>query len=155
MRTRAAVAVSIPLFLLCACGQSERDNDSMGTKQIYSLCPKTSDSRERLYEQVRSFADQQKAQLIDRGFEAQQELSEMKSGVLKSTGGKIILMTVDKPNKFRISVTNLGLEEKVALAVRTWAESGEDNPVAGFVNDLDRFWAIERVEGSVANDPPC
>jgi hypothetical protein len=149
------VALAIPLFMVVACGQSEIDRDHMETKHTYSLCPKSEDARQRLHEQVKAFAGQQNAQIIDRSAGAQQELSNMASNVLDKTGGSSILLTVEKPDDFRISVTNLGLKEKIALTIRTWSASGEVGSVAGFMDDLGRYWTIRRVEGGVTDDPPC
>jgi hypothetical protein len=145
---RKAMVLAVPLFMVVACGQPE-------IKRIYSLCPKTDESRQRLYEQVKNFADQQRARLIDRGDGVERELSNMESEVLNKTGGNPILLTGEKPDEFRISVTNLGLKEKMALTVRSSAARGEASPVAAFMDDLGRFWAIQRVEGGVADDPPC
>ena len=154
-RERKTAALTIPLFLLAACGQSEKASNSVETKQTYSLCPKANDAAQKLYEKARSFADQQEARFIDRGAGAQRELSGMGSGVLKNTGGEVILLTIEKADEFRISVTNLGLKEKIALSVRSWGDAGENSPVTNFMDDLERFWTVERVSGSVTNDPPC
>lgn len=151
---RKAAVLTIPLFMTIACGQSNKASDNM-EKQTYSLCPKTSDAPQKLYDQVRGFADQHEARLIDRGSGAQQELTEMGSGVLKRTGGNIVLLTVEKTDEFRISVTNLGLEEKFALTVRSWGGSRTGDPITELMDDLGRFWMIERVNGSVTNDPSC
>ena len=156
MRVRwKVVAVAVPLVVTAACGQSNEASDSMGTKQTYELCPKTIASRQRLYEQVRNFADQQQARFIDRSAGVQRELSAMDSDVLKNTGGTPILITVEKSDDFRISVTNLGLKEKVALAVRSWGEISKDSAVTRFMKDLDHYWTVQSVDGSVTNDPPC
>ena len=100
-------------------------------------------------------ADQQQAQFIDRGAGAQSELSGMTSDVLKNTTGTAILITVEKPDMFRISVTNLGLREKIALSVRSWGGVRQHLAVARFMNDLNRFWMVQEVDRSVTNDPPC
>jgi hypothetical protein len=104
---------------------------------------------------VKEFADQQQARFIDRGAGAQQELSAMGPDVLSNTGGSPVLLTVERPDEFRISVTNLGLSEKIALTVRSTREFGEASPVGVFMNDLGRFWTIQRVEGGVTDDPRC
>ena len=152
---RNVVVLSVLLLLIVACGQSDKGVDSMERKQTYSLCPRTDQSRQSLFEQVKGFADQQQARFIDRGEGAERELSSMGSDVLRKTGGSPVLLTVEKPNEFRISVTNLGLREKIALTVRSWGEIGEASPVAGFMDDLGRLWTIQRVEGGVTDDPPC
>jgi hypothetical protein len=141
--------------MINACGQSNNSGHSMETKHSYSLCPKTDDSRRRLYEQAKNFADQQGAQFIDRSAGVQSELTNMKSSVLESTGGNPVLVTVEKPNKFRISITNLGLKEKFALAVGFSDTTGEDGSIARFLRDVERFWTIQEVDESVTNDPPC
>lgn len=150
-----AVVVAILLFLTVACGQSDEVSDNMGIRQTYSLCPKSADSRQILYELVKDFADQQKAQFIDRGAGVQRELSGMDSGVLKRTGGTPILITVEKPDEFRISLSNLGLKEKVALAIRSWGKIGKDRALTRFMKDLGHYWTVQSVDGSVTNDPPC
>jgi hypothetical protein len=119
------VLLAGPLFLTIGCGQSGKADKMLETKQTYSLCPKTVDARQRLYQQVTLFADRQKARVTDRASGAQRELSDIGSGVLKNTGGEPLLLTVEKAGEFRISVTNLGLKEKIALAVRLWGEPGK------------------------------
>jgi hypothetical protein len=154
-RARTALVLAVPLFVTIACGQSDNGGDNMETARTYSLCPKTDESRQKLYEEVTNFAAQQNARLIDRGDGARRELSSMQSEVLNQTGGEPILLTVEKPDEFRISVTNLGLREKMALTIRSSGAGDEAGPVASFVDDLARFWVIQRVEGGVADDPPC
>lgn len=156
MRTgRTVVALAVPLLLVVACGKSEMDRGDVETKYTYSLCPSTVDARQKLLEQVRAFAGQQNAEVIDRSAGAQHELSELKSNVLDQTGGSPILLTIQKAEDFRISVTNLGLKEKIALTIRTWRKSGADRAVAALMDDLGRYWTIRRVEGGVTDDPPC
>ena len=127
----------------------------METRYAYSLCPTNDDSRQRLHELVRDFSNRQQARLIDRGAGAQRELSQMDTNVLRKTGGDVILLTIEKPGEFRISITNLGLREKLAVAIGFGGESGDDSPVRGFMDDLSRFWRIQRVDGGVTDDPPC
>lgn len=83
---RRALTLSILAFSLLAvigCNRSNDGEDSVGTKDTYSLCPKTDDSRQGLYEEAKIFADTQKAKFIDRSAGAQQELSDIGSAVLK------------------------------------------------------------------------
>src|SRR3546814_3259677 len=61
-----AVVLAVPLLFVSACGQSDEAKDDMEVKQTYSLCPISEDSRQRLYDQVKSFADHQGARFIDR-----------------------------------------------------------------------------------------
>lgn len=144
-----------PLFLTIGCGQSGQADKIMETKKTYSLCPKTDDARQRLYQQVNLFADRQKARVTDRASDAQRELSDIGSGVLKNTGGEPLLLTVEKAGEFRISVTNFGLKEKIALAVRFWGEPGKDMAIDRLMIDLGAFWTVQEVDGGVTNDPPC
>src|SRR3546814_4810566 len=81
----------LPLLFVSACGQSDEAKDDMEVKQTYSLCPISEDSRQRLYDQVKSFADHQGARFIDRSAGAKQELSDIGSDVLNKTGGSPIL----------------------------------------------------------------
>lgn len=148
-------AIAISFSLVASCGQSDKAEVSMRTKDTYSLCPIRENSRQMLYELARDFANRQQVRLVDRGAGAQEELSGMNSNVLRNTGGEVILLTIEKPEKFRISITNLGLREKLALAIGFWGDNGEASPVRGFMDDLSRFWRIERVDGGVTNDPPC
>lgn len=143
------------LFFTFGCGQSNKEDRVVETKQVYSLCPITADARERMYYHVSRIVDQQQALITDRSSEAQKELSDIKSGVLKSTGGEPILLTVEKPGEFRISVTNLGLVEKIAMSVSWWGESRKTTPVDDLMLDLAQFWVIEEVDGVVTDDPPC
>src|SRR3546814_14882325 len=69
-----AVVLAVPLLFVSACGQSDEAKDDMEVKQTYSLCPISEDSRQRLYDQVKSFADHQGARFIDRSAGAKQEL---------------------------------------------------------------------------------
>lgn len=149
------LVLAVQLLLVVACGQSDGRRDNMETVHAYSLCPKTGDARERLSDYVKNFSDQQQARLIDRGRGAHQELSNIGSAVLDRTGGAPILLTVEKPDVFRISVTNLGLREKVALTIRLWNARSESSPVSSLMEDLSRFWTIQEVEAAVTDDPPC
>lgn len=156
MRNSGSVLMlAMQLLLLVACGQSDRGDGAVEIVHAYSLCPKTGDARERLSEQVKNFSGEQDARLTDRGGGAQQELSNMGSAVLNRTGGAPILLTVEKPDKFRVSVTNLGLREKVALTIRLWNVQPEASPVSGLIDELSRYWTIQEVEGAVTDDPPC
>jgi hypothetical protein len=154
-KLREVVMLAALLCSIVACGQASNSAHSMETKQTYSLCPKTEDSRQRLYDQAKDFAGQQKAQFIDRGPGVQKELTSLKSNVLNATDGNPILLTIEKPDVLRISITNLGLKEKIALAVSFSDTAVEDGPIAGFMGDLNRFWTIQKVGESVTNDPPC
>jgi hypothetical protein len=149
-----AIVLAVQLLFISACGQSADAKEDMEAKQTYSLCPTSEDSRQRLYDQAKSFTDQQGASLIDRSAGAKRELSHIGSDVLNNTGGSPILLTIEKPDRFRVSITNLGLREKVALTVR-WGAETSDAPVSDFMVDLARFLEIEEVERSVENDPPC
>lgn len=156
MRARWKVTVLVaPLLFTVGCGRSDEASNSMEMKQAYSLCANTDDARQRLHEQVRKFADQQQAQLFDRGIGAQKELSALRSEVLKNTGGDHVLLTVDKKDKFLVSVSNLGLKEKFILTVTLWEGVDKDSTVTRFIADLKRFWTIQKVNGGVTNDPPC
>jgi hypothetical protein len=156
MRARWKITVLVaPLLFTVGCGQSDEASDIMEMKQAYSLCANTDDARQRLHEQVRKFADQQQAQLFDRGVGVQKELSALRSEVLKNTGGDPVLLTVDKKGKFLVSVSNLGLKEKFVLTVTLWGGMGEDSAVTRLIADLKRFWTIQKVDGGVTNDPPC
>ncbi|MGB7373069.1 hypothetical protein [Pontixanthobacter sp.] len=150
-----AIALAVPLLFISACSQFNDTDKEMEAKQTYSLCPKTEDAQRRLSDLVRSFANEQDARLIDRSAGAQRELSGLDSDVLNQTGGSPILITVEKAGEYRISVTNLGLREKVALSVRSLGETAPDNPVASFMEVLSHFWTIEESEDNVTDDPPC
>ncbi len=64
-------------------------------------------------------------------------------------------MTVEKPDVFRVGITNLGLRTKFVLSVRIWNEAEGAGPVDAFMAEVEEFWAIEAVEGGVLDDPPC
>lgn len=149
-----AAALSILLFVVISCDQPANTSGGMSEKYSYSLCPTKPDSRQELDKLMRDFADQQRAELIDRSAGVEQELSRIGKDVLELTGGKSILLTVEKPSKFRISVTNLELREKVALTIRYWA-ADEGGHVRGLLDEIGRSWRVQRVEGGVSNDPPC
>jgi hypothetical protein len=138
---------------LFGCGQF--NDHGMGPNQIYSLCPTTEGSHERLIGQVREFAEQQDARLTDRSAGVQQELSDIGSSILNDTGRAPVLMTVEKPDVFRVAVTNLGLRTKFVLSVRFWNEAEGAGPVDAFMAEIEEFWAIEAVEGGVLDNPPC
>lgn len=144
------------LLSVASCGQSDNAILNMSTKTDYSLCPKSESSRSDLFELMRDFANQHEARIVDRGAEAQRELSGMSRGnALASTGGDLIMLTVEKPNEFRISLSNLGLREKIGLTIRYWAGSEGDSRVKALMDDIERFWSIEAEEGGTMNDPPC
>ena len=147
------------LFLTstASCGQSPTDAGNAQTKRVYQLCPKSGDARARLNEIAKTYAAEQQAQVFDRGAEAQNELAGMESGsgTLRSTNLPLVLLTIEKPGAFRISITNLGLKEKLALSVRLWNESDGDSKIGAFLNQVERFWTIKEVQGGVSDDPPC
>src|SRR3546814_18736297 len=101
-----AVVLAVPLLFVSACGQSDEAKDDMEVKQTYSLCPISEDSRQSLYDQVKSFADHQGARFIDRSAGAKQALSDIGSDVINKTGGRPTHLTVEKPKGFRVSVHN-------------------------------------------------
>ena len=127
----------------------------METNKVYSLCPRSADAVPRLLKILEEFADQHGAKLINRGAEVQQELSDIKSSIQGGTGENVILVTVVRAGYFRVSVTNLGLREKVALAIRSFRLHGEEAPKNQLLSELRRYWTIQEVDGSVENDPPC
>ena len=147
------------LFLVstASCGQSPTDAGNAQTKRVYQLCPKSGDARARLNEIAKTYAAEQQAQVFDRGAEAQNELAGMDSGsgTLRSTNLLLVLLTIEKPRAFRISITNLGLKEKFGLSVRLWNESNGDSEAEAFLNQVERYWTIEKVQGGVLDDPPC
>jgi len=157
MQTGGSILVlATQVLLLVACGQSGSVSDEVETVvRRYSLCPKTDDARERLSEQLKSFSREQQARLIDRSDGVQQELSDIKSAVLSRTGSTPMLVTVEKPGEFRISVTNLGLKEKYGLATRVWEGVRDAGPTSGFLEEVSRSWTIQEVMGGVTDDPPC
>lgn len=141
--------------LVSACGQSNNDDHSLETKRTYSLCAISGDARQRLYDRAKNLADRQSAQFIDRSAAVQSELTNMKSSVLNETGGNPVLLTIEKPNKFRVSITNLGLKEKFGLTVRLSGTSSEESSIGEFMDDVGRSWTIQEVDEAVTNDPPC
>lgn len=147
------------LFLTstASCGQSPTDAGNAQTKRAYQLCPKSRDARARLTEIAKAYAAEQQAQVFDRGAEAQNELAGMYSGsgTLRSTNLPLVLLTIEKPRAFRISITNLGLKEKFGLSVRHWNESDRDSKAEAFLNQVERFWTIEEIQGGVTDEPPC
>ena len=143
------------MFLAASCGQSGADKGNAETKRTYQLCPKSGDARAKLYELAKAYAAQEQARVIDRGAEVQNELASMESGVLQSTDLPVVLLTIEKPRTFRISITNLELKEKFALSIRLWKNSDGDSKSNAFLNRAERFWSIEEVQGGVLNDPPC
>jgi hypothetical protein len=137
-----------------SCGPSASDTYSAETKRDYQLCPESEDARAGLIDLARSFAAQHSAQLSDRGSGAQSELAAIAPDTLQSTSLPLVLLTIEKPKRFRISLTNAGLREKFVLSVRLWETRSADTTNA-LLNDLKRSWRIEEVQGGVRNDPPC
>ncbi|HUE78500.1 MAG TPA: hypothetical protein VMN38_02570 [Sphingomicrobium sp.] len=154
-KRRSAAILGILGLLTPSCGQSDTDTS---TKLAYQLCPKSGDARAKLHELAMAYAAQQQAQVFDRGAEAQNELASMQSGqsvALRSTNLPLVLLTIEKPRAFRISITNVGLKEKFGLSVRLWNNSSGDSNAAAFLSQVERFWRIDKVQGGVSNDPPC
>src|SRR3546814_4130287 len=118
-----AVVLAVPLLFVSACGQSDEAKDDMEVKQTYSLCPISEDSRQRLYDQVKSFADHQGARFIDRSAGVKQELSDIGSDVLNKTGGSPILLTVEQQTGFRVR-SEENTSELQSLMRITYAVSG-------------------------------
>lgn len=154
----------MPIFLgvlflsfLAACVQSENDSSINTRKQDYSLCPRNDQSRSQLLALVREFAARNQARLVDRGPEAQNELNQTMGGheLLNDTGGDLIVLMVEKPNQYRISLSNAGLREKIALSVRYWTEREEDSGVAELLSNIERSWVVEPVDAGVTDAPLC
>lgn len=140
-----------------SCGQSPTDAGNVQTKRVYQLCPKSRDARVILNEIAKTYAAEHQAQVFDRGAEAQNELAGMDSGsgTLRSTNLPLVLLTIDKPGAYRISITNVGLKEKFGLSVRLWNGSKGGREAEAFLKQVERYWTIEKVQGGVLDDPPC
>ena len=127
--------------------------------QRYSLCPRGEGSWEKLFALATAFAEKKEATLFDLGEETQRDLSKMRGGrgstALHRTGGDLVVLTISKPQTFRVSIGNLGLKEKAALAIRYWDVAGKDPDLDLLLADIDRFWMVEAVDGSVLDYPPC
>jgi hypothetical protein len=146
----------VALLSLAACDQSRKEPAPVETKQTYSLCPRSAESRSKLLETMQIFASENRARVSDRGSEAQQELSGMQNkGALISTGGDLVLFTVDKPNAFRVSVSNLGLKEKFSLGVLSRKVDHQDFRITNLMSAIEIYWTVQRSDGGVGNDPPC
>ena len=143
------------LAFTSSCGPEPDTGDTQITR--YQLCPKSSDARTRLIEITKAYAAEQQAQVFDRGAEAQSELAGMASGsgTLRSTNLPLVLLTIEKPEVFRISITNAALSEKFGLSMRFWKKGGKESNAEAFLDKVKRFWTVERIEGGVSNDPPC
>ncbi len=148
----ALCAVGVLCLTSASCGQSPTD---AGKKRAYQLCPKSGDARAKLNEIAEAYAVEQHAQVFDRGAEAQNELAGIGSGALRSTNLPLVLLTIEKPKAFRISITNAGLKEKFGLSVRLWNESDGNGEAEAFLNQVERYWTIEEVQGGMSDDPPC
>lgn len=152
--SRKDILLAFAVLMLSACNQTKQSTERIET---YSLCPEGAASRERLIVLVQNFAFRNQAEFTDRSAESQNELSAMRGskGALPLTGGPLIVLAVEKPNDFRVSLSNLGLREKVSLGVRYWNGRSENARVSQLLSDIDRSWVIQTVEGGVLNDPPC
>jgi hypothetical protein len=154
VKTACRALAVLFMFSAASCGSSKSDAVREVTKRAYQLCPKDEDARARLIELARAFAAQHGAQIVDRGLGAQSELAAIASDTLRSTTLPLVLVTIEKPGRFRVSITNVGLREKFALSVRLWNASSEYATNA-FLNDVKRFWSVEEVEGGIENDQTC
>jgi hypothetical protein len=147
-------AVFAVILLTVACSQADKV-EHVEAKRTYSLCPRAENARQDLYERLKDFADRHHATVIDRSIGVKRELIAIESSILKNTNGDPILLTVERPGEYRISVTNLGLREKLALSVRMSVVDQKSSSLAGFVESLTDSWDVKEVSGSVADDPPC
>ena len=128
----------------------------MENKQSYSLCRKNDASRPRLIEIMKKFAAEYGATLIDRGAEAQAELSGMQNrGALRSTGGELTALTVERPNDLHISLSNLGLLEKFGMTVRYRKAEQQVPRITSLLAAVEQSWIVQPVDDGVGNDPPC
>lgn len=153
----SALAIGLMCFSLSACDQSDKPHESKQTAQTYSLCPKDKDARQKLGALAKVFARQDDVQFVDRSAAAQQELSRMDTGsqALHSTGGELLVMTLQKEGRFRISISNLGLREKVAIKIRRWDGAIGATEIDDFLRELSIYWVIEPVAAGVTDAPPC
>jgi hypothetical protein len=116
---------------LTSCSRGQSPTDAGSVIRAYQLCAKSGDARAKLNEIAKAYAAERHALLSDRGPGAQNELVAMKSDVLHSTSLPVVLLTIDKPSAFRISITNVGLNEKFALSVRVWDEGDRGRYCSG------------------------
>ena len=152
---RLAIILLMPLLAgLAYCEQ--RKIETQSTKHTYSLCPKSDDARARSLVLIKDFSHEKSAELVDRSAGATRELSALAAQVLADTGGDLVLVTVTKPNEFRVSFTNLGLREKFVLSVRYWKAWEQDGSVSTLLGDLESYWTFQTLEGKgIEDDPPC
>lgn len=150
------VSLVVIIVASASCERSQKNDNSQGIRTDYSLCPKSLNAKNEIGILAQKFATENSAQLFNRSIAAQSELSQMTNGekIIISSGGKIILITIEKPNEFRISLANTGLKEKLGMSIRHWGES-KDNRLTDWVANVGRFWEIERVNGGVEDSPPC
>ena len=152
---RLAIILLMPLLAgLAYCEQ--RKIETQSTKHTYSLCPKSDDARARSLVLIKDFSHEKSAELVDRGADATRELAVAASRILEDTGGDLVLVSVAKPNEFRVSFTNLGLRDKFVLSVRYWKAWEQDGSVSTLLGDLESYWTFQTLEGKgIEDDPPC
>lgn len=156
MRQRVLTSVFV-LFLATSCGQPKKADGDMENKETYSLCPKTDTSVKELPSVIKHFANEEKASIVDRGADAQREISGISAGkgVLDATGGGLVMLTVDKRNEFRVSLSNLGLKRMVDMSVRYRKEDARKEVVDHLSRLLNAAWNIGKVEDGVTGKPQC
>lgn len=147
--------LSFVAFMCTACNQGVERSEKMEIKQAFELCPHGADAMRELFAQAAAFAKRQEAKFVNRGAEAQAGLKSINSKVIGSTGGPLLLLTVERSGEFRISLTNAGLEQKVAMTISFLDARKQDGAVFDFVNKLKEHWTIIPVSGGVLNEPSC
>jgi hypothetical protein len=94
-------------------------------REEYIVCLSSTDESTDFKEYLTLFAHREDLDIFDRSNEAERELEGLEHArdVLDSTEGPLILMTVERTNSFRISITNAGLGKNINLTFRYNPES--------------------------------
>lgn len=113
---------NLPKFLLVFLilfGCMENAKRDFDVKEEYTFEFSERTSSENIKDLFENYGAKVGASITDRSESAESELRLLEHGrfILESTDGKLILLTVEKPKKWRISLTNAGLGNKLQLSL--------------------------------------
>lgn len=117
---KAMFVVSGLWIMAALAGCANQDTTELGAREDFAICFSPGDGAQKFKYYLMSFAQQEGMSVLDRSKKVEKELRSLEDArdVLESTVGPLILMTVEKENELRISITNASLGNDLSLSFR-------------------------------------
>lgn len=106
--------------LLTLMGCVQQRPGVLNVREEFTICLASVGEGMKIKERVLEFAHQNKMDVYDRSAQLERELRDLRDAaiVLEATTGKIIMLTVEKKNSMRVSLTNAGSGYEMGLTIR-------------------------------------